>query len=212
LSELPYRYEVLVVDDGCTDGTAGVVEQYMSSHAELPVRLHKNPRNLGLTRSFVDGAFLGRGIHYRMVSGDNPEPKETLKAVFGKIGEADIIIPYFDRVSGKPVLRMALSNLYTVLVNRLSGYRIRYYNGCAVHLRYNVMRWGPYSLGFGFQAELITRLLDEGASYLEIPIHANHTEKSGQNSAINFGNFLSVGHTLLEIFLRRIRKRVFQKI
>ncbi len=88
---------------------------------------------------------------------------------------------------------------------------MHYYNGCALHLRYNVMRWGPYSFGFGFQAELITRLLDEGATFLEIPVHTNHVEKSAHNSAINYGNFLSVGHTLLEIFIRRLRKRVFQK-
>jgi hypothetical protein len=73
------------------------------------------------------------------------------------------------------------------------------------------MRWGPYSFGFGFQAELITRLLDEGATYLEIPVFASHEEKAGGNSALNWRNYLSVGHTLLEIFIRRIRKHAFHK-
>ena len=96
-------------------------------------------------------------------------------------------------------------------MNALSGYHVRYYNGLALHLRYNVMRWGPYSFGFGFQAELITRLLDEGATYVEIPVNAVHLEKKGQNSALNLKNFLSVGHTLLEVLLRRVRRRAFQK-
>jgi len=210
MHELPYRYEILVIDDGSTDGTSAVVEAYTQDHPERPIQLHQNPRNRGLSRSYVDGAFLGHGKYYRMVSGDNPEPKDALLTVFRRLGEADMIIPYHDPVIGKSALRRALSQIYTVLVNKLSGYKIRYYNGCALHLRYNVMRWGPYSFGFGFQAELITRLLDEGATYIEVPIQATHVEKSGRNSALNLGNFLSVGHTLFEVFIRRVRKHVFQ--
>jgi len=104
-----------------------------------------------------------------------------------------------------------LSQAYTFLVNTLSGYRIRYYNGLALHLRYNVMRWGPHSFGFGFQAELITRLLDEGATYIQIPVVATHQEKGGKNSALNWKNFLSVAHTLLEVLIRRVRRHAFQK-
>jgi len=73
------------------------------------------------------------------------------------------------------------------------------------------MRWGPYSFGFGFQAELITRLLDEGASYVEVPVEAQHRDKDRGSSALNFKNFLSVGHTLSEVFIRRVRKRALQR-
>ena len=211
MCELQRSFEVLVVDDGSTDRTAAVVEEYCRQHPDLPIQLVRNPRNRGVTRSYVDAAFLGRGKYYRLVCGDDAEPKETLLAIFSQLGTADIIIPYHQVVEGKPWFRRTLSQTYTKLVNALSGYTMHYYNGCALHLRYNVMRWGPYSFGFGFQAELITRLLDEGATFVEIPVNTNHVEKSAHNSAINFGNFLSVGHTLLEIFIRRLRKQVFHK-
>ena len=38
---------------------------------------------------------------------------------------------------------MLLSGTFTFLVNTISGFRLHYYNGLAVHLRYNVMRWHP---------------------------------------------------------------------
>ena len=212
MAELPYSYEVLVIDDGSTDGTEAVVSQYADAHPEIAVRLHKNAGNLGLTRSYVDGAFRGRGKYYRLVCGDDVEPKETLIAVFRQLGKAEMIIPYHEVVPGKSALRLGISRTYTTLVNWFSGYKIKYYNGLAVHFRYNVMRWGPYSFGFGFQAELITRLLDEGATFIEIPVAVTtHRVKDRSNSALNLRNFLSVGHTLLEILIHRVRKHAFRR-
>jgi nucleoside-diphosphate-sugar epimerase len=211
MTDLPYTYEVLVIDDGSADRTSAVVEQYQDEHPELPLRLHRHSTNRGLTRTYVDGAFLGRGTYYRQVCGDNVEDKGVLLASLAPLGKADMIIPYREKTPGKSAFREWLSHFYTSLINTLSGYRIRYYNGQATHIRYNVMRWGPYSFGFGFQAELITRLLDEGATYIEVSVGGSHTNKEGKNSALNFKNFLSVSHTLLETLIRRIRKRTFKK-
>jgi len=178
----------------------------------LPLRLHRNGRNRGLARSYIDGAFLGRGKYYKQVCGDNVESCETLVAILRHVGEADIIIPHYQaKLPGKSAFRIWLSQSYTRLVNLIGGHQIHYYNGLAVHTRYNVMRWGPYSFGFGFQAELIARLLDEGASYLQVMVQGTHREKKGKNSAVNLKNFLSVSHTLLEMFIWRIRKRALQK-
>ena len=211
MRELPLSYEVLVIDDGSTDRTTQLVKDYRDSHPNLPIRLHQNGRNRGLTRTYVDGAFLGRGKYYRMVCGDNVEPKDTLIAVFRHLGRADLIIPYHAVVPGKSSFRLFLSRAYTSLVNLFSGYQIHYYNGMPLTSRYNVMRWGPYSFGFGFQAELVTRLLDEGASFMEIPVVATHQKKSGRNSALNWRNVFSVSHTLLEVLLRRVRRHAFKK-
>ena len=70
---------------------------------------------------------------------------------------------------------------------------------------------GALLLWVWFSGELITRLLDEGASYYEIALEAQHHVKPPHQSALNFGNFLSVGHTLLEMVVRRVRRDVFQR-
>jgi len=207
MSQFQYRYEILVIDDGSSDRTSCIVEEYRQANPGIALALHRNQKNVGFATSYVNGSFMGRGLYYKLVCGDNTETKEALVAVFRYLGKADMIISYLTEVKGKSAFRTFISKLYTSLVNLISGYRIRYYNGSALHLRYNVMRWGPYSFGFGFQAELITRLLDEGSSYIEVPIKVSHQQKHGSNNALNWRNFLSVGHTLLELLIRRIRRR-----
>jgi glycosyltransferase involved in cell wall biosynthesis len=208
MAELGHSYEVIVVDDGSTDRTAEVVEEFCRKNPALPVRLHRNERNRGLSRSFVDTAFRGRGRYYRLVCGDNVEPKESMIKIIQLMGKADIIIPYYPSLPGKSRARKAISRLYTLIVDLLSGHRIRYYNGCALYSRFQVMRWASYNYGFGFQADLITKLLDEGATYLEVPIDGFHLTRD-RGSALNFRNFLSTGHTLSEILLRRIRGVIY---
>jgi glycosyltransferase involved in cell wall biosynthesis len=207
MNEFSYNYELLVIDDGSRDRTGAVVEEYRCAHPEMQLLLHRNCKNIGLATSYVNGAFVGHGKYYKLVCGDNTEPKEALVTVFSHLGDAEMIVSYLVAVEGKSAVRMLISRFYTFLINFVSGHHMRYYNGGAVHLRYNVMRWGPYSFGFGFQAELITRLLDEGASYIEIGIKARHEQKQGLNDALNWKNFLSVTHTLLELLIRRVRRR-----
>lgn len=201
-------YDVIVVDDASTDRSAELVEAWHAAHPDVDLTLVRRRRNRGLAAGFVDAAFLGKGRYYRLLCGDDPEPKETMEELFRHIGEADMILPYYPEVPGKSRLRREISHVYTHIVNMLSGHRIRYYNGCGIHLRYNVMRWGPYAFGFGFQAELVTRLLDEGNTCLEIPLEVTHRDKV-RGSALNLRNFLSVSHSLFEIVVRRARKRTW---
>jgi hypothetical protein len=168
----------------------------------MAVRLFVNPVNRGVARNFVEGAFSGRGHYYRLVCGDDIEPLETHLDLLKRRGEADIIVPYFTTIDRRPLHRHVLSRLYTVLVNLASGRSLRYYNGCPIYRRYDVLRYHVEATGFGYQAEFLTRLLAEGRSYVEVPLSAIDREGSG---ALTLRNFLSVMHSLLKIALRRLR-------
>jgi len=207
LEEAGCTYDIIVVDDASKDNSVAIVKDYIFNNPALPITLKVNEVNRGLGNNYVEAAFLGRGKYYRLCVGDNAEPKDKLIPIFRCVGKADIIIP-FHNVIGKGLLRTSISSTYTFLVNILSGYNIRYYNGLAIHLRYNVMRWPPISYGFGFQADIITRLLDEGASYAQISTIS--IERKGRAStALSLRNTLSVLHTLLEVWIRRFRRLLY---
>lgn len=212
LCEVGCSYEVIVIDDASRDDSVQRIKKYIESHPDYPVTLKVNNKNRGLANNYIEGAFLGKGKYYRVCNGDDPEPKEVLVNIFKYIGKADIIIPWQDQkeVVGKSLFRKCLSRVFTRLVNLISGYNIKYYNGNAIHLRYNVMRWHPSSYGFGFQADITTRLLDEGASYIQIKSRSID-RKGSASTALTVRNILSVIHTLWELTIRRARKFLYGK-
>jgi glycosyltransferase involved in cell wall biosynthesis len=208
--EVGLSHEVIVVDDASTDGSVKLVKEFMAEHPQIPIKLIVNDVNQGVGANYVKAAVFGRGKYFRMICGDDVETKEILVAIFKRIGEADMILSYHTDTSARTRFRLFVSRAFTFLVNVLSGYRIKYYNGLAVHLRYNILRWHTNSQGFGFQAENITRLLGLGATYIEVGVPAGE-RAAGTSKAFALRNIFSVGHVILEIFLGRVRRILFPR-
>ena len=203
-------YEILVVDDASSDDTLGAIASFQEAHPKAPIIVKKNDRTMGLGRNYVDGAFLGNGEYYMMVCGDNTRSEGSVVTILSSMGKADMVLPYFGDRDHRTWFRRFVSRSFVVLVNLISHNSIRYYNGLVLHKRSNVMRWHSDSHGFGSHAELITRLLDEGATYTEVQI-TNEEREAGKSKAFAIGGFFSVAHSLLEIVLRRLRRVLFKR-
>ena len=94
------------------------MQDYIAAHPEERILLRTNKINRGLAQNYLDVAFIGKGKYYRLICGDNAEPKDTMIAVFRAIGKADMIDPLLCRpAKGKSLYRRAASNAYTGIVN-----------------------------------------------------------------------------------------------
>lgn len=208
--EIKTTFEILVFDDASTDSTREEVKRFAIQHPDIHIRLIANQRRRGLARNYVDGAHLAQGKYYMLVNGDNAEPVETIKSIIAEKGQADIIIPIFKGNDQRTPFRRKLSLTFTTIINFLSNNKIGYYNGPALHHRFNVMRWHADTDGFAYQAEIITRLIQEGATFKEVVV-ANTDRVLGASSALNLKNLLAVTHSMTQIWLRQLRHFLFYK-
>lgn len=204
------KFEIIVMDDCSSDPSAQIIVDFMKANQDLNLLYVRNTVNLGLAQSFTDAAFLGLGEYYRLVCGDNAEPREAIFAILSAIGETDVVIPYYLNTNRRNYFRRTLSATYTLLINAISGNRIKYYNGLQVYKRRDVMRWHSNTKGFGFQAELFCTLLSRGASYKEVGVEAVERKEAEDSKAISIKNMLSVFHSIAEILIRRVSSHVYK--
>jgi dolichol-phosphate mannosyltransferase len=162
-------YEVILIDDGSTDRTGSIMDRLAS---ELPnTGVIHNGANLGFGASYMRGVAAARGDYIMLLCGDDGLPTSNLPVIIEKIGTADIVIPYMRNLKEiKTPLRYFISRGYTILLNLLFGHRLRYYNGLSVHRRSFLDRITVKSSGFGFQGEILIKLLKSGCSYVEVGV------------------------------------------
>lgn len=206
--DLGLSFQILVIDDCSKDCTVEKVKVFGEGHPDVPLALYVNSRNEGLANNYAEAAFLLQSEWYRLICGDNVEPKETLVTIFKELGTAEMLIPYNIEIRGRAQSRRIISTAYTALVNFLGGFQLHYYNGMVVTRREYVMRWHSNSHGFGFQADLLTRLLSRGLSYKEIAVYGQERQ-AGDSKALTFRNLASVAHSLQNILIRRVAKLLY---
>jgi len=191
-------FEVILVDDGSTDQTPKIMDRMAENHAKI--RVIHNPKNVGLGNVYRQGVESAQFEYVMMLCGDGGLPPASLPAIFERVGAADIVVPYIVNLRDvKSRSRYLLSRTYTTLVNWAYGFRLHYYNGLAVH-RLDLLRSIRLeSRGFGFQAEVLVKLMRAGATCVEVGVLGGAGKPS--RSALRLQNVVSVVKTLIALFV-----------
>jgi glycosyltransferase involved in cell wall biosynthesis len=195
--------EFLVIDDCSQDDSVQMVQEFIGSHPNVPVRLVRHTANRGLAYSIFEAARLARGRYFWCVAGDNPVPEETCATLLVHVGKADIIIPYVMRYEGRSAVRRVLSGSYGILVRLASGSRIKYFNGSSIYLREQFLKHTDIPASFAYSAEMLITLVSEGASYVEVPVLYNE-RSSGKSTALSLRNFFDIAGLFGRLLWRRV--------
>jgi glycosyltransferase involved in cell wall biosynthesis len=190
------QYEIILVDDGSTDQTGKVMDDLAASQQN--VRVVHNERNLGLGGAYKAGLAAACCDHVMGVWGDNSMPASSLTKIIEQVGKADSVISYvvnFHEIKTWP--RYFGSIAYTAILNALFGLRVTYYNGYAVHRTDLLRKIEITSDGFGFQAEIILKLLRAGHSYVEVGVTSD--AETSTSSALRVKNLYRVAKVLLHL-------------
>jgi 3-oxoacyl-[acyl-carrier protein] reductase len=192
------EYEIIVVDDGSTDGTYEVAEALAQKYPQL--RVIHNPRNMGLGYGWMRAIEAAEKRSFVFIPGDNTWPYRSLHELFGNLGKADVITSYTTNPEIRAPARRILSSVYTVGLNTMFGLNMRYFHGLTIYPT-EFLRANPITTyGFASMAEALLRAIHAGLSFIEVacPIE---DRVAGRSTALSTKNLSSIALTIGRLFV-----------
>lgn len=171
LPALATTYEVILVDDGSRDDTAGVAERLVQRHGEV-VRLVRHDVNRGYGGALRSGFAAARYSHLAYTDGDRQFRVADLARLVERAQEtrSPVVIGYRLKRADPP-LRLVYATLYRVANRVWFGLRVRDVDCAAKLFRRDVLQnISVHSNGAFFSAELLIRLRLAGVNALEVGV------------------------------------------
>jgi glycosyltransferase involved in cell wall biosynthesis len=190
-------YEIIIVNDGSTDGTPAIADQLAARKPH--VRVHHNPSNLGLHIAYLTGIKLANKEYISVIAGNNMLPSKALEDVFDAVGRADLVLSYL-RADKRPMNRVLISRSLTLLLNTLFGLRLRYYSGPCVYRAVAGKRVRSVARGSMIMPEIVIRLLRAGQSHVEVAID-HKVRTAGRTKTFRFKNVVAALSGVLRLFI-----------
>jgi dolichol-phosphate mannosyltransferase len=188
--ELGIRGELVVIDDGSTDGTSGIMRRKCSEYAGL-VRMIRHETPQGIGASFWDGVDLAAGRAVVLLPADNEiDPRQILRYL-SLIEQVDMVIPFVVNPGVRPAGRRILSGLFTRIINATFATSFRYTNGTVLY-RKAVLKTLSYRVNdFFFQTDILVHLAKKKYIFAEVP-YLLHQRTGGSSKALSFRSLCTV--------------------
>jgi glycosyltransferase involved in cell wall biosynthesis len=172
--------EVIIVDDGSTDGSAEIADRLSAEHPA--VRVIHHPHNLGIAAVYRTGLEAATKQFFTWIGGDREIAAESIRDVVEAIGQADLVIPYHANAEARPWHRRLVTWLCTQQINVLFGCSLHYYQGPTVYPRELALRIPVQNQGFFFASEMLIRALSLGLTWVEVGLHHQEREHGTSNA------------------------------
>ncbi len=188
LEEFGICGELVVVNDGSSDGTEKIVRGETKKFSN--VKLVNHERNMGIGASFWDGVDVAQGEVVVFLPGDNEnDPREILR-FFDLMEQVDIVIPFIVNKEVRSFFRKTISSLYTFLINLTFFTNFNYTNGTSLYRRSVLKSLDYRAKGFFYQSDILVRLVKGGYLYAEVP-NTLDVRVGGKSKALRFSSLMS---------------------
>ena len=156
-------WELILVNDGSTDGTASVIADLASVEPRIKVIQHDRPRGIGY--SFRQGIGLSTKEAITLFSGDGENDAREIIKYLPLLQHVDMVIPFVHNKSIRSWGRRVLSTFYLWAINISFGVTFNYTNGNVIYRRrvFEVVK--TKANGFFFQTECLIKAIRAGFSF-----------------------------------------------
>lgn len=178
-------HEIIVVDDGSSDGTSQLLREAASSHPNLRVIFFQ--RNFGKSAALAAGMDLARGDLVVTLDADGQDDPGELPALLKALDEGNDVVVGWKRPRRDPPLRIVSSRLFNLLVSLLAGRRLHDCNSGFKVMRRSVI---PHLDLYGERHRFVPLLaLWKGFRVAEVPV--SHRPRRFGRSKYGAGRLLA---------------------
>jgi glycosyltransferase involved in cell wall biosynthesis len=189
-TELPSDVELIVVNDGSTDGTAEILHSNGSWDGR--VRLVEHETNQGKGAAVKTALELARGEYAAIFDADlEYEPSDLARLMpplMDRRANACFGVRAFDGYTSHSFLFVLGNKGVTLAANVLFNVYLRDIMTCQKMMRTDLFRSLPLrSRGFAIEPEIAARLVQRGERIYEVPVHyrARSTEEGKKLTALD---------------------------